>query len=217
MTTQTPSIREALQAAIMHIAHRSDGITTDMSDDNMLDMLANARDDLDAQSVQSESHYLYKTGDSDAPDVLKDRNGEVVLAMCRKCSCAEAELEQTCTRAALSAHPEPQPVATVRSKYGDPESFGERELGIDEKVLAKLPYGTKLYASTPTAAQEPAHPVGQEDIEHLKFDIRQAMIEYGSAYKNNHEEGIRETTSRCCALLDSLAILSSKEQRNADR
>lgn len=38
------------------------------------------------------NHDLFKTGDSDAPEQVKDRNGEVVLAMCRKCGKAEAEL-----------------------------------------------------------------------------------------------------------------------------
>ncbi len=45
---------------------------------------------------------------------------------------------------------EAAPVATVVSKHGDPEAFGEREI----KVLAdlqKLPYGTKLYAHPPAA------------------------------------------------------------------
>jgi len=141
-------------------------------------------------------------------------------------------------RAALAAHPEPQPVAELIVRDGDTCT----------KYLRRLPDGAYvLYASPPPAAQEPdmrsvcealgfdptnhhnaakcpycrpqepAHPVGQEDIERLKFGIKQAMIEYGSAYKNDHKEGIRETTSRCCALLDSLAILASKEQRNADR
>lgn len=38
------------------------------------------------------NHDLFKTGDADAPEQVKDRNGEVVLAMCRKCGKAESEL-----------------------------------------------------------------------------------------------------------------------------
>ncbi|MNO61450.1 hypothetical protein D3C76_520980 [compost metagenome] len=38
-----------------------------------------------------------------------------------------------------------KPVAEVVSKYGDPESFGEREVVVSPEAL-KLPYGTKLYA-----------------------------------------------------------------------
>jgi hypothetical protein len=39
-------------------------------------------------------HDLYKTGDSDAPESIKDSNGEVVLALCRKCGRGESELEE---------------------------------------------------------------------------------------------------------------------------
>lgn len=38
-------------------------------------------------------HTLYVTGDSDAPEQIKDRNGEVVLAQCRVCGAAEIELD----------------------------------------------------------------------------------------------------------------------------
>lgn len=38
------------------------------------------------------SHELYKTGDADAPEQVKDRNGEVVLDQCRYCRRAESEL-----------------------------------------------------------------------------------------------------------------------------
>ena len=36
---------------------------------------------------------LYKTGDSDAPEAVLDRNGEVVLDCCRQCGRAEIELD----------------------------------------------------------------------------------------------------------------------------
>lgn len=48
--------------------------------------------DLDVPS----KHTLYKTGDKDAPDIIKDRNGEVVLGLCKVCGKAERELEQPC-------------------------------------------------------------------------------------------------------------------------
>lgn len=38
------------------------------------------------------SHELYKTGDADAPEQIKDCNGEVVLDQCRHCRRAESEL-----------------------------------------------------------------------------------------------------------------------------
>lgn len=41
-------------------------------------------------------HDLFETGDIDAPECVKDRNGEVVLGLCRVCNQAEAELEDTC-------------------------------------------------------------------------------------------------------------------------
>ena len=41
-----------------------------------------------------------------------------------------------------------EPVAEIVSKFGDPESFGEREL-IALKDISKFPYGTKLYAEQP--------------------------------------------------------------------
>jgi hypothetical protein len=42
------------------------------------------------------NHDLFKTGDADAPDVIKDRNGDVVLGLCRVCGQAECELDITC-------------------------------------------------------------------------------------------------------------------------
>jgi hypothetical protein len=42
-------------------------------------------------------HKLYETGDADAPDVIKDRNGEVVLGLCRVCGRGECELVEPCT------------------------------------------------------------------------------------------------------------------------
>lgn len=41
-------------------------------------------------------HELIKTGDPDAHRAICDRNGEVVLAQCRKCGRGEVELEQPC-------------------------------------------------------------------------------------------------------------------------
>lgn len=41
-------------------------------------------------------HQLWAKGDPGLPTVLTDRNGDVVLGMCRVCGQAEAELEDTC-------------------------------------------------------------------------------------------------------------------------
>lgn len=42
------------------------------------------------------THDLYKTGDVDAPDAIKNNNGEVVLDLCKRCGRAEAELSDPC-------------------------------------------------------------------------------------------------------------------------
>jgi hypothetical protein len=42
------------------------------------------------------AHVLYKTGDADAPAVIKDRNGDVVLECCRLCGRGEAQLSEPC-------------------------------------------------------------------------------------------------------------------------
>lgn len=41
-------------------------------------------------------HDLYETNDLDAPECIKDRNGEVILGLCKKCGRAEIELEELC-------------------------------------------------------------------------------------------------------------------------
>lgn len=38
-------------------------------------------------------HVLYKNGDTDLPDNILDRNGELALHMCRVCGLAESELD----------------------------------------------------------------------------------------------------------------------------
>lgn len=46
--------------------------------------------------MNNASHELYEIGDNDAPDYIKDRNGEVVLGFCRKCGRGEIELIEPC-------------------------------------------------------------------------------------------------------------------------
>lgn len=50
-------------------------------------------------------HELYKTGDADAPDAIKDRNGEVALNCCRKCGRGESDLTQPCIPTGLGTQP----------------------------------------------------------------------------------------------------------------
>lgn len=42
------------------------------------------------------THVFYKTSDPDAPDAIRDRNGEVVLRLCKRCGKCEAELSEPC-------------------------------------------------------------------------------------------------------------------------
>lgn len=42
------------------------------------------------------AHNLYETGDPRAPDSIKDRNGEVVLGLCKRCGRGESELSEPC-------------------------------------------------------------------------------------------------------------------------
>lgn len=42
------------------------------------------------------THELYEDGDAKAPECIKDRNGEVVLGLCKKCGKGEAELVEPC-------------------------------------------------------------------------------------------------------------------------
>ena len=42
-------------------------------------------------------HDLYTDEDADRPEVICDRNGQVVLGLCKKCGRAECELDQPCT------------------------------------------------------------------------------------------------------------------------
>lgn len=46
--------------------------------------------------IVNPQHDLYETEDADAPDCVKDRNGEVVLELCKVCGKAEVELSEPC-------------------------------------------------------------------------------------------------------------------------
>lgn len=43
-------------------------------------------------------HQLYSNQDLDAPDFIKDRNGDVVLALCKICGRGEHDLEKGCIK-----------------------------------------------------------------------------------------------------------------------
>jgi hypothetical protein len=66
-----------------------------------------ATDALRARLAQPEpEHDFYTTADKDRPEVICDRNGEVVLNLCKRCGKGEADLiDEPC------GQPEPEPVA----------------------------------------------------------------------------------------------------------
>ncbi|MEY2152254.1 hypothetical protein AB7849_15220 [Rhodanobacter sp. 115] len=45
----------------------------------------------------TQTHVLYEKGDKDAPDSIKDRNGDITLGLCKVCGRGEAELVEPCT------------------------------------------------------------------------------------------------------------------------
>lgn len=47
------------------------------------------------------AHNLYREGDPGAPDSIKDRNGEIVLGLCKRCGRGEAELTEPCSQPQL--------------------------------------------------------------------------------------------------------------------
>jgi hypothetical protein len=51
-----------------------------------------------------------------------------------------------------------------------------------------------------------------EKLERLKFDARQAMIEYGIACRKDDQEGIRASTTAAVAAIDALALLAQQPE-----
>lgn len=47
-------------------------------------------------------HIFYEDKDLDKPDQILDRNGEVVLALCKKCGCCEGAMTTDCPEQQLS-------------------------------------------------------------------------------------------------------------------
>lgn len=45
-------------------------------------------------------HHLYTNSDTDRPSAICDRNGEVVLGLCKVCGRSEVELEKPCAHTA---------------------------------------------------------------------------------------------------------------------
>ncbi len=65
-------------------------------------------------------HVLYETGDKDAPDQIKDSNGEVALGLCKVCGGAEAALPTDCPGRKLTSE-EMEGRMTGKWDYTDPD------------------------------------------------------------------------------------------------
>ena len=48
------------------------------------------------------NHQMYETGDRDAPSAILDRNGEVVLSLCKICGGAEGAMPTDCPGTTIS-------------------------------------------------------------------------------------------------------------------
>lgn len=61
---------------------------------------------------QEPSHVLWETGEAGVPSAILDRNGEVVLGLCKICGKGECELVDPCK-------PHPAPIPEVEAKYNE--------------------------------------------------------------------------------------------------
>lgn len=68
--------------------------------------------------IVSNGHVLFTTADADRPDQICDRNGEVVLAQCRRCGKGEIELNEPCDAGITTTHTWP---AWMTGAENDPE------------------------------------------------------------------------------------------------
>lgn len=74
----------------------------------------------------NKSHVLYKNGEPDVPDCIKDRNGEVVLGLCRRCGAGEIELSGPCYMTNFV-----EDIKDFHKKFGLEYSAGPRQLPTD--------------------------------------------------------------------------------------
>ena len=91
------------------------------------------------ETLAQPEHDLYTDADKDKPNAICDRNGQVALAMCKKCGKAEIELDEPCVK----PQPEQEPVAVV-----DVHEFYDNCANFS--LLQKLPKGKHtLYTAPP--------------------------------------------------------------------
>lgn len=79
-----------LAAARLQQTKDGDARTVSMTTEELMSRVERRR------AEGSTQHDLYKDGDPDAPDSIKDRNGEVVLGLCKACGRGEIELSEPC-------------------------------------------------------------------------------------------------------------------------
>ena len=93
LRAENEALREVLEAAIEWDGYDDGGVPAVW---------------LDQARQALASHDLYATGDENAPNSIKDQNGDVALGMCKRCGRAESELSEPCHKAEQS-----QPVPEV--------------------------------------------------------------------------------------------------------
>ena len=76
-----------------------------------------------------QNHVLYETGDVGAPDAIKDRNGDVVLGLCRICGKVEIELEESCLVRDFDADGI-DPANTARTSFNQMDQTRTREIDL---------------------------------------------------------------------------------------
>lgn len=131
------------------------------------------------EELQAElvAHDLFKNGDEDAPRQILDMNGDVVLAMCRRCGQAESELAKWCP-----VIPEPEiadaDVPTVPPVEGELQAEavateGEQTV-IAEEVQQDQPGDGGTVATDSAAVEAAAAPA----VGPLTFVSEQARMRY---------------------------------------
>lgn len=123
------------------------------------------------------AHVLYKREDKDAPEQIKDRNGDIVLDMCRICGRAESELTEPC-----GPRLDEDCVPTSWDKAMDAEKehgHCETTSRLYKKAASEIIHlkFTEIMSTT-----SPPVAVGREsiDIYDLTATIRKATMKYGA-------------------------------------
>ena len=70
---------------------------TEYPDDDLPYVRAHVAKQFERELAALRRHDLYKTGDAGLPETIIDRNGEVVLGLCKRCGKGEADLAEACT------------------------------------------------------------------------------------------------------------------------